>query len=63
MTGGITHYIAAHWYRPPDVFLEAVRACPPMRSMDYMKALLANGGRGLVRRARADRDEASKLEF
>lgn len=46
---GIAHYISAHWYLPPPDFLEAVMACPPMRSMEYKRALLANGGRGLVR--------------
>ncbi len=44
----ITHYIASHWYKPPDIFIHAVNACPPMNSMDYKKAILANGGRGLV---------------
>jgi hypothetical protein len=48
---GIVHYIAAHWYKPPAAFIDAVMACPPMRSMEYMKALLENGGRGLVRAA------------
>jgi len=46
---GIVHYIAAHRYRPPQQFVDAVLACPPMRSMQYHKALLANGGRSLVR--------------
>ncbi|MGV3549715.1 DUF7919 family protein [Rhizobium sp.] len=46
---GITHYIAAHWYLPPPLFVQAVLDCPPMRSMDYKKKLLANGGRGLTR--------------
>lgn len=50
--GGIVHYIAAHWYRPPDTFVEAVLACPPMRSMEYKRALMANGGRALVAAAR-----------
>lgn len=45
---GIVHYIAAHWYLPPEEFIQAVLACPPMRSVDYFKALLANGGRALV---------------
>jgi len=45
---GILHYIGAHRYRPPEIFMEAVLACPPMRSMEYKKALLANGGRSLV---------------
>jgi hypothetical protein len=44
----IVHYIATHWYRPPEVFIDAVLACSPIRSMDYKKAILANGGRNLV---------------
>ncbi|MGJ4995029.1 hypothetical protein ACQR0Z_11475 [Bradyrhizobium sp. HKCCYLS3077] len=44
----IVHYVAAHWYRPPDVFIDAVLACPPIRSMAYKTALLDNGGRNLV---------------
>lgn len=46
---GIVHYIAAHWYQPPAVFVDAVLNCPEMRSMEYKKAILANGGRGLLR--------------
>jgi hypothetical protein len=45
----IVHYVSTHWYQPPPIFVEAVMACPPMRSMEYKKALLSNGGRGLVR--------------
>lgn len=45
---GIAHYVATHRYRPPQVFVDAVLACPPMRSMAYMKALLATGGKELV---------------
>jgi hypothetical protein len=45
----IVHYMNAHWYRPPDEFCAAALACPPMRSMAYLKALLANGGRELLR--------------
>jgi len=45
----IIHYIAAHRYLPPQVFIDAVVACPPMRSMEYKKALLSNGGRSLVK--------------
>lgn len=45
----ITHYVGAHWYKPPDVFIDAVMGCPKMRSMDYKKALLENGGRELVK--------------
>ena len=44
----IVHYMNAHWYQPPEEFCRAVLASPPMRSMEYLKALLANGGRGIV---------------
>lgn len=43
----ITHAIDAHGYRPPPEFCAAVLQCPPMRSMEYLKAILANGGREL----------------
>ncbi|MDB5328908.1 MAG: hypothetical protein JWP03_59 [Phycisphaerales bacterium] len=43
----ITHAIDAHGYCPPHEFCEAVLRCPPMRSMEYLKAVLANGGREL----------------
>jgi hypothetical protein len=36
----IAHYIVAHEYAPPELFCEAVMRCPPMHSMDYLKALL-----------------------
>jgi hypothetical protein len=45
----ITHYMNAHGYAPPAEFCRAVPACPPMRSMGYLKSLLANGGRPLVK--------------
>jgi len=45
----IVHYIAAHRYLPPPVFIEAVLVCPPIKSMEYKRAILANGGRGLLR--------------
>jgi hypothetical protein len=41
----ITHYIDAHGFCPPSDFCEAVLRCPKMRSMEYLKAVLANGGR------------------
>jgi hypothetical protein len=47
----ITHYIAQHWYRPPDIFIAAVAECPPMNSMEYKKAILSHGGRSLVKPA------------
>ena len=48
----VAHYMNAHGYRPPEVFCRAVLACPPMRSMPYLKALVAGGSRGLVRQSR-----------
>jgi hypothetical protein len=45
---GVAHYIAAHWYRPPEEFVQAVLSCPSMRSLQYHKAMLANGGRSLI---------------
>jgi hypothetical protein len=47
----VTHYMNAHGYRPPDAFCAAVLACPEMRSMAYLKALLALA-RPLVQAAR-----------
>jgi hypothetical protein len=44
----IVHYMNAHAYAPPQKFCQAVLACPPMRSVEYLKAVLANGGRILV---------------
>lgn len=41
----ITHYIDAHRYCPPPDFCEAALRCPKMRSMEYLKAILVNGGR------------------
>ena len=36
----LPHYISAHNYAPPPEFVDAVMACPPMRSMDYLKQIL-----------------------
>jgi hypothetical protein len=47
----ITHYIDAHGYQPPECFCEAVLRCPPMGSMEYLQALVVNGGRDLVKAA------------
>ena len=44
----ILHYIDSHGYAPPKHFQKAVMECPPMKSMRYLKAILANGGRTLV---------------
>lgn len=44
----ILHYINVHHYLPPAVFIEAVIQCPDMRSMEYKKSILNNGGKGLI---------------
>jgi hypothetical protein len=49
----ITHYMNAHAYQPPEEFCRAVLACPPMRSMAYLKALLGDA-RPLVQFGLAD---------
>lgn len=48
----ITHYINSHLYCPPKEFIEAVDNCPPMRSMEYLKKIIENGGRDLVKIAK-----------
>lgn len=48
----ILHYIAQHWYKPPDIFIEAVIACPEMHSMAYKKAFLENGGRPFLKESK-----------
>jgi hypothetical protein len=48
----IYHYMAAHWYKPPQEFVDAVMNCVSTRSMDYKKALLSNGGSSLVNLAK-----------
>ena len=45
----ITHYINNHFYLPPDEFIEAALNCPPQKSMAYLKKMLENGGRELVK--------------
>lgn len=40
----IDHYIDVHDYRPPDEFLEALEACPPMHSPEYLAQLEAGLG-------------------
>ena len=41
----VLHYIDAHAYLPPEEFRRAVEACPPMRSIEYLKALRRHGVR------------------
>jgi hypothetical protein len=35
----LLHYIDSHEYQPPSEFQRAVKACPPMKSMAYLKAV------------------------
>lgn len=49
----ILHYIDSHGYAPPEAFQRAVMECPPMKSMPFFKAILANGGRGIVKQLNA----------
>lgn len=44
----ILHYMDSHDYSPPTEFKLAVMACPPMRSIAYLKALLKNGPPGIA---------------
>ena len=44
----ILHYMDAHEYAPPEVFQNAVMDCPPMRSMQYLRAIIKNGPKGLA---------------
>ena len=41
--GLIAHYMNVHEYEPPEVFCRAVLDCPPMGTMDYLKAIRAGG--------------------
>jgi hypothetical protein len=56
----IDHYIDVHDYRPPDEFLEAVEACPPMCSAEYLTQLEAGLGEFFYQLHRA---ELSKREW
>lgn len=44
----ITHYMNAHGYVPQEVFCRALLACPPMRSMQYLRAIKEQGGARLL---------------
>lgn len=45
----IIHSISVHRYLPPADFLAAVEACPPQRSVPFLKLLLASGGADWLR--------------
>jgi hypothetical protein len=49
----VAHYIDAHGYCPPEEFQRAVLECPDMRSIGYMRALLATPARKWVEGQRA----------
>lgn len=44
----ILHYMDAHDYSPPVDFQRAVMACPAMRSMEYLKAVIENRPQGFA---------------
>ena len=46
----IAHYIDAHGYCPPADFQRAVCECPEMRSLAYMRALLATPARKWIQK-------------
>lgn len=45
----ILHYIDSHQFCPREDFQQAVLDCPPMRSMEYLKALRANAPESVLR--------------
>jgi len=53
----IAHYVDAHEYAPPTAFQEAVKECPPMRSVAYLRALLGNSPPSLLESIRTRRLE------
>ncbi len=50
----VLHYIDAHAYVPPEQFQLALKACPPMRSREYLELIL----RHRVNRLGRDRSPA-----
>jgi hypothetical protein len=46
----MAHYIDAHEYCPPEEFQKAVLACPEMKSLAYMQALLETPARTWLQR-------------
>ena len=53
----IVHYINSHGYAPPDVFCRAVLACPPMRSMQYLRLISSCGGARLLRPSEGEAEQ------
>jgi hypothetical protein len=56
----VVHYMNAHGYLPPLEFCIAVSACPPMHTMEYLKAIKAAGGAGLARHGAEQGHEADE---
>lgn len=44
----MAHYVDAHEYAPPEIYQIAVLECPPMRSIEYLRAILKNGPPGFA---------------
>ena len=44
----VTHYMSVHRYQPPECFCDAVLQCPPIGSVEYLQALVKNGGHRLI---------------
>ena len=53
----VVHSIGVHWFRPPDAFIEAVLRCPPMRSGEYFRQLMAIGAGTFVKTVRTAPNE------
>jgi hypothetical protein len=56
----ILHYIDAHQYQPPRAFCDAVLACPPMGSAEYLEALRRNASGDFRTRVETDAAAASR---
>ncbi len=48
----ILHYMDSHGYSPPVEVCKAVVRCPPMRSIEYLRAILKHGPKEFVRMGR-----------
>lgn len=55
----ILHYMNCHSYQPPEAFIVATMQCPEMRSREYHRLLLNNGGRELIAHFRSKSELAT----
>ena len=46
----VAHYIDSHEYQPPDEFIAAIKECPPMRSVEYLRQMKHFGLHRVIRR-------------